>query len=604
MSDSLLLQQAVYKRHAVGQRVIQNYAAYGRGDVLLVEVDCLGVCQVLIVIGGGHVQHLARIAQADGRECLDLLRFERHQDLFSVGKYAPFALAALLGLGQVIEAEHHVLCGHGDGVAGGRRKNVVRSEHQHAGFNLRLRRQRNVHGHLVAVKVGVERRANQWVNLDRLAFHQHRLKSLNAQAVKRRCAIQQHRVIFDDFFKDVPNHRLLHFHHFFRLLDGRALASLLQTVIDERLEQFERHLLRQPALVQLQLRPDHDDRTARVVNALAQKILSEAALLALERIGERLQRAVVGATQHAATAAVVEQGVHSFLQHALFVAHNYFRRVQIHQLLQPVVAVDDAAIQIVQIGSRKPSTIQRHQRAQLRWNHRQHIQNHPLRLVRALAERLHNFQALGILQLLLRGGLGLHPLAQLNAQLVNLHALEQFFDRFGAHHCLEARGAELLVEFAELRFVLDDLAFLHRRVAGIDHDVRLEVENALEIAQRDIEQVPDPRRQTLEEPHVRARRSQLNVAHALATHLAYRDLDAALVADHAAVLHALVLAAQTLPVGDRSKNAGAEEPIPLRLERAVVDGLRLGYFAMRPAANLLRRRQHDADSVEVGDGTR
>src|ERR1017187_4217016 len=93
-------------------------------------------------------------------------------------------------------------------------------------------------------------------------------------------------LIFDDFFKDVPNHRLLHFHHFFRLLDGRALASLLQTVIDERLEQFERHLLRQPALVQLQLRPDHDDRTARVVNALAQKILSEAALLALERRSE------------------------------------------------------------------------------------------------------------------------------------------------------------------------------------------------------------------------------------------------------------------------------------------------------------------------------
>ncbi len=314
----------------------------------------------------------------------------------------PSPLRALLGLGQVIEPKHHVLRRHGDRLARGRRKNVVRSKHQHAGFNLRLRRQRNVHRHLVAVEVRIECRANQRVNLDCLAFHQHRLKCLNAQAVKRRRAVQQHRVVLDHFFKNVPHHRLLHLHHLLGLLDGRAVARLLQAVIDERLEQFERHLLRQPALVQLQLRTNHDHRTARVVHALAQQVLAEAALLALERIGQRLQRTVVRATQHAAAAAVVEQRVHGFLQHALFVAHNHFRRVQVHQLLQPVVAVDHAAIQIVQIRRRKPSAIQRHQRAQLRWNHRQHIQNHPLRLVVALAERLHNLQPLGVLDLLLR----------------------------------------------------------------------------------------------------------------------------------------------------------------------------------------------------------
>ena len=129
-------------------------------------------------------------------------------------------------------------------------------------FNLRLRRQRNVHGHLVAVEVRVERGADQRVNLDGLAFDQHRLEGLNAQAVKRWSAVQQHRVILDDFFKDVPDHRLLHLHHFLGLLDGGAVAGLLQAVIDERLEQLERHLLGQAALVQLQLGTDHDDRTA------------------------------------------------------------------------------------------------------------------------------------------------------------------------------------------------------------------------------------------------------------------------------------------------------------------------------------------------------
>ncbi len=380
-------------------------------------------------------------------------------------KTRPSPLRALLGLGQVVESEHHVLRGHGDRLARRRRKNIVRSQHQHAGFDLRFRRERNVHGHLVAVEVGVEGGADQRVNLDGLAFDQHRLKCLNAQAVQRWSAVQQHRMILDDFFKDVPHHRLLHLHHFLGLLDGGAVARLLQAVIDERLEQLERHLLRQAALVQLQFRTDHDHRTARVVHALAEQVLAEAALLALERIGERLERAVVGAAQHTTAAAIVKQRVNSFLQHALLIAHNHFRRVQVHQLLQPVVAVDHAAIEIVQIRSCETAAIQRHQRTQLRRNDRQHVENHPLRLVARLAESLDNLQALGVLDLLLRRGFGLHALAQFHRELLDAYALQQFLDGFGAHHGLEAGGTILLVELAVAGFVLDDLALLHGRVA-------------------------------------------------------------------------------------------------------------------------------------------
>ena len=77
------------------------------------------------------------------------------------------------------------------------------------------------------------------------------------------------------------------------------------------------HLLRQAALVQLQLGTDDDHRTAGVVDALAEQVLAEPALLALQRVAQRLQRTVVGAAQHAAAAAVVEQRVHGFLEHAL-----------------------------------------------------------------------------------------------------------------------------------------------------------------------------------------------------------------------------------------------------------------------------------------------
>jgi hypothetical protein len=112
--------------------------------------------------------------------------------------------------------------------------------------------------------------------------------------------------------------------------------------------------------------------------------------------------------------------------------------------------------------------------------------------------------------------------------------------------------------------------------------------------------VADAAGEALEEPDVRAGRGQLDVAEALAAHLGLCDLDAALVADDAAVLHPLVLAAEALPVGDGAEDARAEEAVALGLERAVVDRLRLRHLAVRPLANLLRRRQRDADRLEVG----
>ena len=227
-----------------------------------------------------------------------------------------------------------------------------------------------MHRHLIAVEVGVKCRADERVDLDGLAFHQHRLKRLNTEAMEGRCAVQHNRMIFNHFFQNVPDDRLLLLDHFFRLLDGGAVSRLFEPVIDERLEQFERHLLRQPALVQLEFRSDHNDRTAGVVHALAEQILAETSLLALQCVGERLQWTIVRSTQHAAAAAVIEERVHRFLQHSLFVAHDHFGSVQVHQLLQPVIAVDDAAIQVVQIRRGKTPAVEWNQRPQLRWNYR------------------------------------------------------------------------------------------------------------------------------------------------------------------------------------------------------------------------------------------
>src|SRR5216684_7132560 len=459
-----------------------------------------------------------------------------------------------------------------------------------------------MHGHLVAVKVRVERSADERMDANGLTFNEHRLERLNAEAVQRGSAVQQHGMFANDVFENVPNHRLLLLDHLFGLFDGGAVPLRFELVINERLEELERHFLRQTALVELELRADDDDGAAGVVHALAEQVLAEAALLALESVGQGFERAIVGPAKHAATAAVVKQRVDGLLEHALFVAHDDVRRAQFHELLQAVVAVDDAAIEVVEVGRGEAAAVQRHQRAQLRRKHRDNVQNHPFRLVAALAEGFQYLEALGELDPLLQRRIGLHLFAQLFGQLIHFDAAEKLFDGFRAH-----LGGELarvfLLHLAIFVFEEDFPLAENGNFTGIDNDESLEIKNALEIAHGNVQQIADAAGQALEEPHVRAGGSQLDVAEALAADFAQGDFDAALIADNAAVLHPLVLAAQAFPVGDGAKNLGAEEAVALGFESAVVDGLRLGDFAVRPGANFFGTRQADANGIEIGDQT-
>src|SRR5207302_5825439 len=91
-----------------------------------------------------------------------------------------------------------------------------------------------------------------------------------------------------------------------------------------------------------------------------------------------------------------------------------------------------------------------------------------------------------------------------------------------------------------------------------DH-VGLAVEDLLQLLERDVEKVADAARQRLQEPDVRDRRGQVDVAQPLTAHLGLNDLDAALFTDDATVLHALVLAAVALVILDVAKALGAEE---------------------------------------------
>ena len=127
-----------------------------------------------------------------------------------------------------------------------------------------------------------------------------------------------------------------------------------------------------------------------------------------------------------------------------------------------------------------------------------------------------------------------------------------------------------------------------RILVHVGDDVLGEVEHALQVAWADVQQQPQPAGHALDIPDVSDRAGQLDVAHALAADAAVRHLDAALVADDALVANALVLAAGAFPVLLGTEDALAEQAVPLRTQRAIVDRLRLGHFTVRPVQNLLR----------------
>ena len=441
--------------------------------------------------------------------------------------------------------------------------------------------------HLVAVEVGVVGGADERVELDRLALDQDRLEGLDAEPVKRGRAVEQHRVLADHLVQDVPHLGPLLLDHLLRALDGRDEAALLELVVDEGLEELEGHLLGQPALVEAELRAHHDDRAARVVDALAEQVLAEAARFALEHVGERLERALVGAGDRTAAPAVVEEGVHRLLQHPLLVADDDVGRVQLHQALQAVVAVDDAPVEVVQVRGREAAAVEWHQRPQVGRDHRDDLEDQPLGPVARVLEGRDDLEALGDLLPPRLAGRLLHLDTQVDEEPVDVELLQQLADGLRAHAGPEGVGPVLLDELA-VAALGEQLALLERGRPRVDDHVGLEVEDLLELLERHVEERADARGEALQKPDVGDRRGQVDVAHALAAHLRLDDLDATLLAHHAAVAHALVLAAVALVVLRRAEDLRAEEPVPLRLEGAVVDGLGLLHLAVRPRADLVR----------------
>ena len=98
---------------------------------------------------------------------------------------------------------------------------------------------------------------------------------------------------------------------------------------------------------------------------------------------------------------------------------------------------------------------------------------------------------------------------------------------------------------------------------------------------------------------MRNRRSQRDMAHSLTPDLRLDYLNTTLLTDNTAMLHALVFAAITFVILHRTENLCTEQAISFGLERPVIDGLRLLYFAERPLSDRIRSCERNPQSIET-----
>ncbi|CRH93010.1 Uncharacterised protein [Chlamydia trachomatis] len=162
----------------------------------------------------------------------------------------------------------------------------------------------------------------------------------------------------------------------------------------ERLEKLQSHRLWQTTLVQLEIRTNHNHGTPRIIYTFTKQVLTETSLLAFEHIRNRFQRTVACTLNWTTAATVIEERIHSFLKHTLFVIHHNLRRIKINHALKTIIAVDNATIQIVEIGRCETTTVKLNHRTQIRRNHWKSIENHRFRLCTGVQECIHNFDSL------------------------------------------------------------------------------------------------------------------------------------------------------------------------------------------------------------------
>ena len=218
--------------------------------------------------------------------------------------------------------------------------------------------------------------------------------------------------------------------------------------------------------------------------------MTEATLLTLQHIAEGFQWTLVGTSDDPTTTAVVEQRINRFLQHPLFVTNDDVRCAQLNKTLKTVVAINHAAIQVVQVGSRKTTAIKWDQWTQLWRDHRDHCQNHPFRTVAGFNKAFDDLQTLDDL-LWLQFASGFFQVStQLLCFAIKVDLGQHFTNSFSANVGLERVHTVNVLGFVKF-FFCHQVTVSQVSQARFDHDVIFKVQNAFEVAQSHVQHQAD-----------------------------------------------------------------------------------------------------------------
>ena len=176
-----------------------------------------------------------------------------------------------------------------------------------------------MHRHLVTIKVGIESRTRQRMQLYCLTLYQFRLKRLNTQTVQSWSTVQQYRMSFHYQLQYIPNHGIFSINDFFCRFYSFYNTSFYQFPNYKWFVQFHCHSFRKSAFVHFQFRSHNNNRTCRIIDTFTKQILTETSLFSFQRIRQRFQRSIGFGFHCTCLARVVKQRIDSFLQHTFFV---------------------------------------------------------------------------------------------------------------------------------------------------------------------------------------------------------------------------------------------------------------------------------------------
>ncbi len=172
VGDLLLAASLVEEAHALRPDLVEDDAARGGLDDVLRRFAEDGVfAEVRVLVANPVVDLDAALSHRE----LDLARFGEERQ--AVRFFRAGELARILR--KVVTTENDVLRRRGDWLATRGREEIVRREHEHARFHLRLDAERDVDGHLVSVEVRVVSGADERMNADRFALDELRLECLD-----------------------------------------------------------------------------------------------------------------------------------------------------------------------------------------------------------------------------------------------------------------------------------------------------------------------------------------------------------------------------------------------------------------------------------------